>query len=50
MAIINALGSIGDKRAEEILTTLSQDESADEYVRESATSALSRLEMLKKYN
>ena len=50
VAIINALSSIGDKRAEEILATLSQDESADEYVRESATSALSRLEMVMKYN
>ena len=50
VAIINALGSIGDKRAEEILTKLSQDESADEYVRESATSALSRLEMVMKSN
>ena len=43
VAIINALSSIGDKRAEEVLTALSQDESVDEYVRESATSALCRL-------
>ena len=50
VAIINALGSIGDRRAEEILTILSQDESTDEYVRESATSALSRLEMVMKSN
>lgn len=49
VAITNAIGSIGDKRGEEILTKLSQDESADEYVRESATSALSRLEMVMKY-
>ncbi|MDJ0691809.1 MAG: HEAT repeat domain-containing protein [Xenococcaceae cyanobacterium MO_188.B32] len=50
VAIINALSSIGDKQGEEILKTISQDESADEYVRESATSALSRLEMVMKYN
>ncbi len=50
VAIINAIGSIADRRGEEILTKLSQDESADEYVRESAVSALSRLEMVIKYN
>ncbi len=50
VAIVNALGSIGDKRAEEVLATLSQYGSADKYVRESATSALSRLEMVMKYN
>ncbi len=50
VAIINAIGSIADRRGEDILTKLSQDESADEYVRESAVSALSRLEMVIKYN
>ena len=50
VAIINAIGSIADQRGQEVLTTLSQDESADEYVRESAVSALSRLEMVIKYN
>lgn len=49
VAITNAIGSIGDKRGEEVLAKLSQDESADEYVRESANSALSRLEMVMKY-
>ena len=49
VAIINALGSMGDNRAEEVLTMLSNDESADPYVRESATSAVSRLEMVIKY-
>lgn len=49
VAIINALGSIGDKRAKEMLTRLSVDESVDEYVRESATSALPRLETVMKY-
>ncbi len=46
VAIINALGSSGDSRAEEILAALASDESADPYVRESATSALSRLDMM----
>ncbi len=49
IAIINALGSMGDNRAEEVLTMLIDDESADPYIRESATSALSRLEMVIKY-
>lgn len=49
VAIVNALGSIGDKRAEEVLAALASDESADSYVRESATSALSRLEQVSKF-
>jgi bilin biosynthesis protein len=50
VAIINALGSINDDRGREILTKLSNDESVDSYIRESAISALSRLEMVIKYN
>lgn len=50
VAILNALGSLGDSRGVEILTRLSKDESADPYIRESAVSALSRLEMVMKYN
>ncbi len=50
VAIINALGSIADKRAEAVLVSISQDESADLYVRESANSALPRLEMMMKHN
>ena len=50
MSIINALGSMGDKRGVAVLTNLSQDNSADPYLQESATSALSRLEMVIKYN
>ncbi len=50
VAIINALGSMGDERAIEVLTNLSQDKSVDTYISESATSALSRLEMVIKYN
>ncbi len=50
VAILNALGSMGDPRGVEVLTKLSNDESADPYIQESATSALSRLEMVMKYN
>ncbi|UBF25942.1 HEAT repeat domain-containing protein [Kovacikia minuta CCNUW1] len=44
-SIVNALGSIGDQRGVAALTALLQDEATDSYVRESATSALARLEM-----
>lgn len=49
VAIINALGSMGDSRGVELLTKLSQDESVDSYIKESAVSALSRLEMVIKF-
>lgn len=49
VAILNALGSMGDPRGVEVLTKLSNDPSADTYIRESATSALSRLEMVMQY-
>ncbi|MBW4533257.1 MAG: HEAT repeat domain-containing protein [Pleurocapsa minor HA4230-MV1] len=49
MSIINALGSMGDERGVEVLRHLSQNQSADPYLQESATSALSRLEMVIKY-
>jgi FOG: HEAT repeat len=48
VSIVNALASIGDERAATVLTVLSTDESADVYVRETATSALSRLELVRK--
>lgn len=50
MSILNALGSMGDPRGVEVLTNLSNDRSADPYIQESATSALSRLEMVMNYN
>ncbi len=50
VTILNALGSMGDERAVEVLTELSQDDSADPYIKESAISALSRLEMVMKYS
>jgi bilin biosynthesis protein len=49
ISLVNALASIGDSRGIEVLTALIQDESTDSYVRETATSALSRLEMTTKF-
>lgn len=49
VAIVNALGSSGDDKTVEVLTELSNDESVDSYVRESAISALSRLDLVRKY-
>ena len=49
VAILNALGSIGDNKATEALTELANDESADSYIKESAASALSRLEMVSQF-
>jgi bilin biosynthesis protein len=46
VSIVNALGSIGDSRGVEVLQSLTTDESADSYVRETAISALSRLEQV----
>ena len=50
VAIVDALGSLGDERGIEILTHLSQDETADKYIKDSAVSALSRLEQVIKFN
>jgi len=47
VSIVNAISSIDDEQVRELLTNLANDESADAYVRETATSALSRLDMLK---
>ena len=49
VAITNALGSMGDSKAAEVLKEFANDENADSYVRESAVSALSRLEMVIQY-
>ena len=46
VAIVNAISSIDDERSRELLNNVANDESADDYVREMATSALSRLDML----
>ncbi len=50
VAIVNALGSMGDVRGVEVLTALTNDETVDSYVRESAVSALPRLEQVIKYS
>jgi bilin biosynthesis protein len=47
--LVNTLASLGDRRAEAILVAASQDPNLDEYVRESATSALPRLDTTIKY-
>ena len=47
--LVNTLASIGDIRAEPILAAAIENASLDEYVRESATSALPRLEQTIKY-
>jgi bilin biosynthesis protein len=49
VTLVNTLASMGDRRAEPILVAASQDETLDEYVRESATSALPRLDQTIKY-
>jgi bilin biosynthesis protein len=49
VSLVNALASIGDSRGADVLESLIQNESTDSYVRESAVSALSRLEMTKQF-
>jgi bilin biosynthesis protein len=46
LTITNTLGSIGDPRAVEVLRQLIEDESVDSYVRETAQSALPRLDQV----
>jgi bilin biosynthesis protein len=46
VSIVNALAAIGDERSAAILSDLTTSESADPYVKESAVSALSRLELV----
>ncbi|WP_309731276.1 HEAT repeat domain-containing protein [Chamaesiphon sp. OTE_75_metabat_556] len=49
MSIVNALSAIDDPRCLTAINTLLADESTDSYVKEAATSALSRLEMTTKF-
>jgi bilin biosynthesis protein len=49
VTLVNTLASIGDSRAAPILKAACQDANLDEYVRESAVSALPRLEQTIKY-
>jgi bilin biosynthesis protein len=44
VTLVNTLGSLGDRRAEAVLIAAKDDLNFDEYVRELATSALSRLD------
>ena len=46
ISLVSAIASIGDIRGVEVLQAIINNEAADSYVRESATSALSRLEMV----
>lgn len=50
VAILNALGSIDSEKTVTVLTEFSQNADVDTYLRESATSALSRLELVKQYS
>ena len=50
VAVVDALGSLGDERGIEILTNLAQDKTVDTYIKDSAVSALSRLEQVIKFN
>jgi bilin biosynthesis protein len=50
VSIANAFATLGDARSAALLTQIAADETADTYVRETATSALSRLEMVAKFN
>jgi bilin biosynthesis protein len=49
VSVVNAIASVGDDRGVEILSALGEDESIDSYVRESAVSALSRLNLVSNY-
>jgi len=50
VALTNALAAIGTAEAAETLKTIAEDETTEGYVRESATSALSRIDMVKQYS
>jgi bilin biosynthesis protein len=47
VSLINALAAVGDEQAAATLTTYANNEAVDPYVRESAVSSLSRLDMVK---
>ena len=50
VSIVNALASVGGEKAAEVLKTLAEDESVDGYVKETAVSAISRLEMVQSFS
>lgn len=47
ISIVNALAAVGGDQAKEILEAAANDAAMDEYVRESATSAISRMDFVK---
>ncbi len=47
VSLINALAAVGDEQASNTLQAYANNEAVDSYVRESAVSALSRLDMVK---
>jgi bilin biosynthesis protein len=49
VSIVNALAAVGDERSAEVLNRVVNDEAIDPYVKETAISALSRLELVAKY-
>ncbi|NCJ06078.1 HEAT repeat domain-containing protein [Synechococcales cyanobacterium C] len=46
VSVVNAIAAIGDPRGAEVLSALTQDDTIDAYVRETAVSALSRIEQV----
>ncbi len=48
VSVINAIASVGGDEAAEVLARFAQDQTVDVYVQETAASALSRVEMVKK--
>ncbi len=49
VTILNTLGGMKDEKAKTTLSQFSQDDSVDPYLKETAISALSRLEMVEKF-
>ncbi len=50
VSIVNALASVGGEKAAEVIKKLAEDDSVDGYVKETAVSALSRLEMVQNFS
>ena len=50
VSIVNALASVGGEKAAAVLKQLSEDDSVDGYVKETAVSAISRLEMVQNFS
>ena len=50
VSIVNALASVGGEQVGVVLGQLAEDDTVDDYVQQTAASALSRLEMVKQYS